>query len=84
VQSGGAAQPIAGQPINDRIPVNAQLVGRPDERPRLLGRAVHEVGLQAAETKLGGPLGEAPAGGQAAVAGAADLGVGNGGCRLGR
>ncbi len=66
-------RPAAVQPVPDRFPVHAQLVGDLDERPRPLGHAVGQVGLQAGKSKLGGPLGQAPVGGQAALTSAADL-----------
>jgi hypothetical protein len=36
----GVTQPVAVQPIPDGVPVDAQLVGDLDQRPRPLGHAV--------------------------------------------
>ena len=69
----GAAQPMAVQPVPDRIPVHADLVGDLGEWPRLPGHAVIKVGVQANKAELGGSQGEVLVGGPAALAGAADL-----------
>jgi hypothetical protein len=69
----GAAQPIAVQPVPDRIPVHAQLLGDLGERPRLPGHAVSQIGVQADKAELGGTLFEPLVSGPAPLTGAADL-----------
>ena len=51
----GAAQPIGVQPVADGVPVDAQLVGDLDERPRPLSHAVSQVGLQAGKARAARP-----------------------------
>src|SRR6266540_4677541 len=58
----GVAQPVAVEPVPDGVPVDPELAGDLGERPRLLGHAVNQIGLQAGEAELGGALGEVPAG----------------------
>jgi hypothetical protein len=62
---------VAVQPVPDRIPVHAQLVGDLGEWPPLPGHAVSQVGVQAGEAELGGTLGEALVSGPAALVGGA-------------
>jgi hypothetical protein len=69
----GAGQPIAVQPVPDRIPVHAQLLGDLGERPRPRGDAVGQIRPKVGEAELGGTLGEVLVGGPAPLAGAADL-----------
>ena len=66
----GAAR--GGQPVPDGVPVDAQLVGDPWERPRLLGNAVNQVGVQAGEAELGCAGGQVLVGGAAALVGGAE------------
>ena len=61
----GAAQPVAVQPVPDGVPVDAQLAGDLGKRPRPLGRAVSQIGLEAGEAELCGAYGEALVGGAA-------------------
>ncbi len=68
----GAAQPVAVQTVPDGVPVNSQLVGDLGKRPRLLGNAGNQVGVQAGEAELGGALGEVLVGGATALVGGAE------------
>jgi hypothetical protein len=69
----GAAQPVAVQPIPDRIPVHTQLAGDLDERPRPFDHAVGQIRREISEAELAGALGQTLVGGAAALTGATDL-----------